>query len=271
MKVKEYYMMKLIDDKKPTGNLYDEIGQSAGNKFKFGDMNILGMFFDKVKSMGISYRSDGCIPHYIEYDNEKICEKEIMKILKKHNIKLTKIEFDVDLSMLQNHIMSIETKTTDEFYVIESVYSMESLMDFSNSDVMWDSAFLYLKKLDVENKTLLITDPYLFFGDKGRHKNYHPKLISFFNELNPKKIISFSCDKKRFVLFKNECGETLDKDIILEHKVDDTYHDRFWLCPETKKGVVIGKSLNDVRSKKAYISELDDIDTKAILEDLKFI
>ena len=70
-------------------------------------------------------------------------------------------------------------------------------------------------------------------------------------------------------LFQKVNDELKKSNITLNHVKRDDYHDRFWICQEKEKGIVLGISLNYEKVKKAYIEELNYTDTKTIRDDLK--
>jgi hypothetical protein len=122
-------------------------------------------------------------------------------------------------------------------------------------------------------KNLLIIDPY-FYAESGVEKTsstlnslltpildqieaitvIHNKKIG--NESTKQKIKeNLDADAKRSIKFKN-----------IQSK---EFHDRFWINPDTKEGIVIGTSLNGIGCKLMLIDKLSRNDTKEILDFIK--
>lgn len=124
----------------------------------------------------------------------------------------------------------------------------------------------YIKGLGCENKTLVITDPYLFKGNQETKKRVIKLLIAS----KAKKIISLididninMFDKKFYELVKEglKC-----KGIKLECIKNNEFHDRFWFCLEEKKGFILGTSLNGVAKRISLLADLEQKDMDVVLE-----
>lgn len=124
-----------------------------------------------------------------------------------------------------------------------------------------------LKILCSKGNTVVVTDDYLF-----KPKNdlqYEGNLNKILKSLLANKIIHYGRkDNINNKLF-NKVKENL-KDIgtTLIHEDRDDCHDRFWITEETKKGIVMGTSLNGICKKLFFYNELDNYDVIDILNYL---
>lgn len=207
----------------------------------------------------------------IEFDENKISENELISICEKYGIDLLvneNIQMKVDdINPIINCLFG-KSDNDNEEYVIDYIQSMEGLVNFDTFDTMEDifeQVYKYLEKLNVSNKTLIITDPYILY--KKHFSKYKEKLIELFSKSSPKEIKFYIPNSKLCSKFYNDIFNEL-KDIKRININTDNYHDRFWICEEEKLGVVIGTSLNCNNTKKAYINALDAEDVDMILNDL---
>lgn len=120
---------------------------------------------------------------------------------------------------------------------------------------------------------LLITDPY-----------FYPKLVDvdtvatkFIQLINP---IINEIDRITVVYNgKNQSSisqyiENLKKanpNIQLENYITQDFHDRFWLNPTVKKGIVVGTSINGIGKKISLVDTLNSVDASQVIEEVSKI
>lgn len=118
-----------------------------------------------------------------------------------------------------------------------------------------------LRKLNAENGTILVTDPYLFpsMRDQNAEQTYKAELANLLVSLHAKKVIFCSKEIKNIVMFRSIEAELQNNGIILEfdQRLEEC-HDRFWYCPETEKSIIFGTSLNGIGRKICRIDELSE-------------
>lgn len=208
----------------------------------------------------------------IEFDENKINEDKVISIFKKHGINLfVNKNFKIQIKDIDIVIKSLLNKKDEnnKEYIIDYVQSQEDLINFDIMKDNFDQVYEYLKNLNIKGNTLFITNPYLF---PCKHFSwYETGLISLFKKLSPKNIVVYIPENNLcHELFQRINDELKKSNINLKHVIRDDYHDRFWVCKEKEKGIVLGISLNYEKAKKAYINELNDNDIKIIIDDLKY-
>jgi len=114
-------------------------------------------------------------------------------------------------------------------------------------------------------KHLLIIDPFLYSDD--------PDCVNLFG-----KLISEISEKLERVTFftngKSIAKNTMMHDVLrktipaiqIQDVITDKFHDRFWIDPDRRKGVVMGTSLNGIKKKIALIDHLSNFDVKVIAD-----
>lgn len=126
-----------------------------------------------------------------------------------------------------------------------------------STDALLTVAPTELAKLDAENKTILVTDPYLF--PPSPYAGYKDDLLKILRSTKAKAIVFCAKRKKNDALFQ-ELYNALDSDgipLTFDTRLEDC-HDRFWYCPETEKCVIFGTSMNGIGRKICRIDMLRD-------------
>ena len=124
-----------------------------------------------------------------------------------------------------------------------------------------------LQKLDAENKTVVITDPYLFPRNHGQQ--YQSELVGLLGGIKASKYRYCSPRLDDLQLFNDVCNDLSVQGIVLERTnacIDS--HDRFWYCPENEKCMSVGTSPNGVGTKLFEIHMLAADDTAEIKRKL---
>ncbi|EOA06887.1 hypothetical protein HFRIS_001205 [Herbaspirillum frisingense GSF30] len=114
-------------------------------------------------------------------------------------------------------------------------------------------------------KDLLVIDPYFYSED--------PDCVSLFGRM----MAEISSDLESVTFFTN--GKSISKKgkmhavlkqqlsaVKINDVITDEFHDRFWIDPDRRKGVVMGTSLNGIKKKIALIDHLSFGDVKQIAE-----
>lgn len=126
-----------------------------------------------------------------------------------------------------------------------------------------------LGKLDSENKTVYITDPYLFCGS-AHDPDYERDLALILKHLKAAKIVYCASSIQDQQLFQNICNDLAKQNCQLIHdsKLTDC-HDRFWYCSDTNKAVVFGTSFNGLCKKICRVDLLKEEETDELNKELK--
>lgn len=125
----------------------------------------------------------------------------------------------------------------------------------------------FLPVLDAEKKTVIITDPFLFptSGDDA----YYQELTELLKKLKCTKII-YATNKTTVNRFENLATALQESQITLcKITVTSKIHDRFWICPETKKGFFTGTSPNGFADSLSLINQIPEVDVIGIMNSLK--
>jgi len=117
---------------------------------------------------------------------------------------------------------------------------------------------------------LLITDPY-----------FYPKLIDvdtiatkfiqlidpIINEIDKITVVSNGKNKSSINRYIKNLKKANPK-IQLENYITQDFHDRFWLNPTVKKGIVVGTSINGIGKKISLVDTLNAVDTSQVIEEV---
>ena len=123
--------------------------------------------------------------------------------------------------------------------------------------------FKFIEKLG-EAKNIIIIDPYFYASSNN-------SAISIFIEALS--LISSNLEAIHFVTNgRNNDSKSLihngvrsiKNSIAINDIVTDKFHDRFWINPEGRKGIVVGTSLNGIGRKIALIDVLNENDVEEI-------
>lgn len=115
--------------------------------------------------------------------------------------------------------------------------------------------------------TLIITDPYLFPRNfDSSYENMIKNILAF--SKSSKIIVYIPQNKLNQELFNNVANHLLTFDINLCHRDRNDFHDRFWICVESKKGFIMGTSLNGVSRKIFRLDNLYECEVEIVLKEL---
>lgn len=117
----------------------------------------------------------------------------------------------------------------------------------------------YIRKINDDEKELLITDPYLFFRPQSGYKEM---LINILSGSSFDKIIVFTEENKVDNQLLNDVNAALHGK--LEIKYSNDFHDRYWIA-NRKKGFSIGSSLNGIGKKYCSLQLMDEEDVMDIV------
>lgn len=143
------------------------------------------------------------------------------------------------------------------------VFYEENTFICGSTATLLNEAATQLGKLNSENNTVLVTDPYLFINAPS--VVYERELKTLLSGLKAKKIVYCAKSKRNANFFQDVAtalqanGTNLEFDDRLEG-----CHDRFWYCPETEKCVVFGTSLNGIGRKISRIDMLTSDETQEL-------
>lgn len=118
-----------------------------------------------------------------------------------------------------------------------------------------------LKKLDSENKKVIITDSYLF---SSREPDYAKDLEEIMKSLKASEIVFCGPQITNQTLFQSI--KTILNGLkcqLIHNNVLGDCHDRFWYCEQSDKAVVFGTSLNGLCKR---ICRIDELKTEEVIE-----
>ena len=161
-----------------------------------------------------------------------------------------------------NHIVEHGLSSLYNFTI-----AMEDLTSPSmNVDEIEDVFFKFVEKLNGV-KNLIIIDPYFYASSNN------DAATSLFSEA-----ISLISEKIERIYFltngrnndnKNSIHNSvraINSNISIQDIITDKFHDRFWINPENKTGILLGTSLNGIGRKIALIDSLQENDVEKICD-----
>lgn len=120
---------------------------------------------------------------------------------------------------------------------------------------------------------LIIVDPYFYpkLDDVDTVATKFIQLIDpIINEIVKITVVSNGINKPSI----NKYIENLKKanpKIQLENYITQDFHDRFWLNPTAKKGIVVGTSINGIGKKIFLVDTLNRVDVSQVIEEVSKI
>lgn len=122
-------------------------------------------------------------------------------------------------------------------------------------------------------KTLVIFDIYIFGNSTGVHQSvnlFSTIIQSISSKLE--KVVFVTLNKKKFRKTANSFKKAIE--IINPHiEIDiihsDVVHDRYWIDIDSKKGIIMGTSLNGIGKKLCLIDKLSKNDVSSILKEAR--
>ncbi len=128
------------------------------------------------------------------------------------------------------------------------------------------SLYSFIDGIETQNRTLIVTDPYLY---KSKEKAYISLVIDLFQRSKASKICSYmppKCRNTTYTMIQQGCSQ-IDFSFINYCNC----HDRFWICPESKRGFYIGTSLNGIGTKIHRIDYLRNDEVELLAKELGII
>ena len=128
----------------------------------------------------------------------------------------------------------------------------------------------FVTGLDAQNKTVIITDPYLFpMPQVGGNALYYQKLEQLLLMLNCNRII-YTAQPKCPAEFTCIKAALAANGIQLDNKtITIPIHDRYWICLENQNGFFTGTSPNGMSNKLCQISLLSSDDISVLLSKFR--
>lgn len=254
MEVSKFYTITNLSDMPDYtigDRLMSAVNELSRKKVKCGQSAI--SLHDHLEKIGINVVNNNHVGYYFTFDDDFISEELILNLFKdKYQLELKEITAKLDLNKLSEIV----------FRGLE--YLTEEVLGVGKKEPLEEKIGDYVNGLEVGNRTLYITDPYLF--PEKCNDSYQKLLSRVLTKSGAKDIIAYSPCIYNTTLFNTLVSSLKSKDISLKHKMNKQFHDRFWICPESKKGFVIGTSLNGISKKVAYINNLEDEDIDEILK-----
>ncbi|WKK86534.2 hypothetical protein QYS48_06240 [Marivirga arenosa] len=128
----------------------------------------------------------------------------------------------------------------------------------------------YMDKVDIDSE-LIIVDPYFFANPKN--PNYVTVLSDILDKYLPTidDLIIVTSNHAIVPTIKTQIETAIKAkkpSINILHKINNDYHDRYWISNNREKGLVIGTSLNSLGNKIALLDRLNTSDVRAIVNEL---
>ncbi|MGU8699087.1 hypothetical protein ACV3RM_07940 [Clostridium perfringens] len=219
---------------------------------------------EKLSENGIHIINNSHVAYTFVYPNEITDDLDILKIEQeiidfagsKKNLKVEEIKARLDYDYILKELYK------DRLYLTEEILVGDLTIDREKKIME------YVSEMNLKDKTLIITDPYLF--PKSRDENYDQLIKNILLRSEATEILvnipDSKIDKKLFNSVKSYLKNN-NIDLILNDKKD--FHDRFWVCADNKKGFVMGTSLNGIGSKICRIDNLYEEEVKMILNEVR--
>lgn len=120
---------------------------------------------------------------------------------------------------------------------------------------------------------LLITDPYFYpkLYDVDKVATTFIQLIDpIISEIDKITVVSNGNNKHSISKYIENLKNANPK-IQVENYITQDFHDRFWLNPISRKGIIVGTSINGIGKKISLVDTLNSIDASQVLKELSKI
>ncbi len=132
--------------------------------------------------------------------------------------------------------------------------------------------YKFIKHLKPINH-LVITDPY-FYPKLDEVDIVAAKFIQLINpiinEIDKITVVSNGKNKSSINQYIKNLKKANPK-IQLKNYITQDFHDRFWLNPTAKKGIVVGTSINGIGKKISLVDTLNSVDASQVIEEVSKI
>lgn len=133
------------------------------------------------------------------------------------------------------------------------------MLQLMNQELNW---------LDAAGKTVVITDPYLY-NSRG-DRTYIAKVIDIITAIKASSIIYVTSKAVQDSGMENQVIASLSaQGCKYENKPSPEFHDRYWICVESKKAITTGTSLNGIGNKISAINRVSTEDTTELINILR--
>ncbi len=216
----------------------------------------LSNYREELARIGVILINNGFTVTTIVYktnleDEASRIEASIKDYAKSLNILIKDVRATLDYGIICEKLDGKLLYLTEEVVMPGDITDMEAFL------------YPYIDKLQSNGHTLVLTDPYLYGSAESDYLDLVKKL---FIRSGASEIKSFMPSKRN-----NATYQTIDRSL---GNVTFTFcpytdcHDRFWICPETKKGFVMGTSLNGLGARIGRIDMLREDEIKALMDGL---
>lgn len=119
-------------------------------------------------------------------------------------------------------------------------------------------------------RCLIIIDPYLYASSKDlvSVSNRFAKMISWVGD-GLEEIITYTNGKSQGKQQMQSAVISIRPTVRFVDYVQTDLHDRFWIDPQTKRGIVFGTSLNGLGLRLAIVKRLSEKDVESVLNYLR--
>ena len=119
-------------------------------------------------------------------------------------------------------------------------------------------------------RRMIVVDPYLYGSSKdlASVSSRFAKMIGWLGD-SLEEITTFINGHSQSKQHLQAAVTSARPSIRFDDRVQDDLHDRFWIDPDAKRGIVFGTSLNGLGLKLALVDRLSDDDVETILSHLQ--
>ena len=254
---KRYYTFEdMIDDS--SNRIGDRMYELKRLLAKFG-VELRGLFpcfRDELHKIGVNLINKEQIVYELVFSNNLVDDvnkvEEIIKAYAREiNICIHPIRVELDYTIISEKANEGQLYLTEDVIMPSANNSIESVL------------FPYIDNLNSNNNSLVVTDPYLY---SSNDPSYIILLEDLLKRSAAKEIKSYMpqhCKNKTY----NKI-ETDMQGLTFTFVQFPDCHDRFWICPETKKGFCMGTSLNGLGSKICRVDMLIENEVLQLMNGL---
>lgn len=211
----------------------------------------------ELTEIGVNLINKECTVQRFKYSSEDetaadSIESDIRAYAKKLSILIHDVRATLDYNIIAKKANEGMLYVTEKVVIPNSISDMEALI------------YTYIDNLDSMGKTIILTDPYLYSSTDNDYVN---RLTGILKRTAAKEIKSFMPLARKNEVYRDLQSKLVDTTFTFIKY--DNCHDRFWLCPETKKGFCMGTSLNGLGKKVFRIDMLNEGEVQILLDELQ--
>lgn len=167
-------------------------------------------------------------------------------------IELREVQADIDFDIVAQRACDGLLYLPEEIVIPKDATDFEAVL------------YAYIDNLNSENKTVVITDSYFYGSDD---KEYISLLEHLISRTKAKEIKSLMPENQ----LKKSTYKTIQRDLgdnITFTSIPYPHcHERFWLCPESRKGFIMGTSLSGVSKQIFRVDMLHEDEVDILIKE----